>query len=162
MKKYLLFTACLLALLSCALLPRRETAAYPGPGGPGPAPAAVYIDKVDVDRRVLSREVARDVAALIPVLAPGHGLHISDLAGESLQPMRVYVVERETIRDFTQQFAIMVSLEIYSSREAPQPALTVVHTCESADSVSSPWTLKKILNDCLEVAARAFASGHGE
>jgi hypothetical protein len=161
MKKHLLLAPCIIALISCALIPRRETTAYPGPGGPGHAPAAAYVDTVDVDRRVLSREVARDVAALLPVLAPGHGLRITSPAGESRQPLRVHVVERETIRDFTQQYAIMVSLEIYPSRDALQPALTVVHTCESTDSISSPWTLKRILNDCLETAARAYASGHG-
>jgi len=144
---------------SCALIPRRDTVAYPAEGGPGPAPAGVFVDKVDVDRRVLSREVARDIEALLPVLAPGNGFAVS--GGEGW-PLRVHVVERETIRDFTPQYAIMVSIEMFSSVDAAQPALTVVHTSESADSISSPWILKRILSDCLKEAARAFAAGRGK
>jgi hypothetical protein len=160
MKKHLFLLAlCMAAVFSCALFPRRETAAYPAAGGPGPAPTGVFVDKVDVDRRVLSREVAQDVQALIPVLAPRHGFTVA--SGENAWPLRVHIVERETIRDFSPQFAIMVSIEMFASRNAPQPALTVVHTSESGDSISSPWTLKKILNDCLEEAAKAFVAKRG-
>jgi len=147
---------------SCALIPRRDTVAYPAEGGPGPGPAGVYVDKVAVDRRVLSREVARDVEALLPVLAPGNGFAVASSSGSEGWPLRVHVVERETIRDFTPQYAIMVSIEMFSSIDAVRPALTVVHTSESADSISSPWILKRILSDCLKEAARAFAAGRGK
>ena len=155
------FALCAAALIaSCALFPRRDTVAYPAEGGPGPAPVGVFVDKVEVDRRVLSREVARDVEALLPVLAPGNGFAVT-APGKDGWPLRVHIVERETIRDFTPQFAIMVSIEMFPSSDAAQPALTVVHTSESTDSISSPWILKRILNDCLKEAARAFAAGRG-
>jgi hypothetical protein len=86
---------------------------------------------------------------------------VTSAGGESW-PLRVHVVERETIRDFTPQYAIMVSIEMYPSADAAQPALTVVHTSESADSISSPWILKRILSDCLKEAANAFAAGRGK
>jgi hypothetical protein len=161
--KLLMLAAAAMALIgSCALLPRRDTVAYPAEGGPGPAPAGVFVDKVDVDRRVLSREVARDVEALLPVLAPGCGFAVTSSSSGQGWPLRVHVVERETIRDFTPQYAIMVSIEMFPSADAAQPALTVVHTSESADSISSPWILKRILSDCLKEAARAFAAGRGK
>ena len=147
---------------ACALIPRRDTVAYPAEGGPGPAPAGVFVDKVDVDRRVLSREVARDVEVLLPVLAPGNGFAVASSSSGESWPLRVHVVEREMIRDFTPQYAIMVSIEMFSSVDAAQPALTVVHTSESADSISSPWIMKRILGDCLKEAARAFAAGRGK
>lgn len=149
----------LLFLSSCALFPRKDTVAYPANGGTGKAPASIFIDKVDVDRRVLSREVAKDVESLVDVLAPGNGFAITPSSSTGAWPIRVHVVERETIRDFTPQYAIMVSLEMFPSADAQTPALTVVHTCESADTVSSPWVLKRILNDCFHEAARAFAAG---
>ena len=154
--------ACLLALVSCSILPRRETATYFGPAGrPGPAPTALFVDAVDVDRRVLSREIARDSAALLAVLAPGHGLRVTAAAAapDEAVPLRLSIVERETIRDFSPLYSIMVSLEIFPSRDSTQPVLTVVHTCESADSISSPWTLKRILDECLGKAARSFTAG---
>jgi hypothetical protein len=122
----------------------------------------VFVDKVEVDRRVLSHELARDVEALLPVLAPGNGFAIAPASGRDGWPLRVHVVERETIRDFTPQYAIMVSIEMFPSLDAGQPALTVVHTSESADSISSPWILKRILSDCLKEAARSFAAGRGK
>jgi len=106
--------------------------------------------------------VARDVEALIPVLAPGNGFAVTSASGREGWPLRVHIVERETIRDFTPQFAIMVSIEMFPSVDAALPALTVVHTSESADSISSPWILKRILNDCLKEAARAFGAGRGK
>ncbi len=145
-------------LSSCALMPRRDTVAYRAAGRPGRAPAAVFVHTVDVDRRVLSRELARDVEALVVVLAPGNGFPIAATSGNGAWPMHVHVVERETVRDFSPQYAIMVTLEMFPSAEATTPALTVVHTSESADSVSSPWILKRILNDCLHEAAQAFAA----
>jgi hypothetical protein len=163
--RYRLFfiAVCAAALItSCALFPRRDTVAYPAEGGPGPAPAGVFVDKVDVDRRVLAHEVARDVETLIPVLAPGNGFAVTSASGKEGWPLRVHIVERETIRDFTPQFAIMVSIEMFPSVDAALPALTVVHTSESADSISSPWILKRILNDCLKEAARAFGAGRGK
>ena len=161
--RLLLLTLAAAALIgSCALIPRRDTVAYPGEGGPGPAPAGVFVEKVDVDRRVLSREVARDVEALLPVLAPGNGFAVTSASAGEGWPLRVHVVERETIRDFTPQFAIMVSIEMFPSADAARPALTVVHTSESADSISSPWILKRILSDCLKEAAKAFAAGRGK
>jgi hypothetical protein len=150
-----------LVLSACALFPRRDTVAYPAAGGPVPPPAGLYVDTVDVDRRVLATEVARDVKELIPVLAPGHGFAVVPSSQEGAWPMRVHVVERETIRDFSPQFAVMVSLEMYSSADAPQPTLTVVHTSESTDSITSPWVLKRILNDCLQEAAKGFAAKRG-
>lgn len=156
-------TLCAAALIaSCALFPRRDTVAYPAEGGPGPAPVSVFVDKVDVDRRVLSHEVARDVEALLPVLAPGNGFAVTPASGREGWPLRVHIVERETIRDFTPQFAIMVAIEMFPSLDAALPALTVVHTSESADSISSPWILKRILSDCLKEAAKAFAAGRGK
>ena len=149
-------------IASCALFPRRDTVAYPAEGGPGPAPASVFVDKVDVDRRVLSHEVARDVEALLPVLAPGSGFAVTTASARDGWPIRVHIVERETIRDFTPQYAIMVSLEMFPSLDAEQPALTVVHTSESADSISSPWILKRILSDCLREAARSFGARRGK
>jgi hypothetical protein len=150
---------CAAALVaSCALFPRRDTVAYPVEGGPGQAPAGVFVDEVDVERRVLSHEVARDVEALVPVLAPGNGFVVTSPSGKEGWPLRVQVVERETIRDFTPQYAIMVSIEMFPSIDAARPALTVIHTSESADSISSPWILKRILNDCLREAAKAFAA----
>ena len=149
-------------IASCALFPRRDTVAYPAKGGTGPAPAGVFVDKVDVDRRVLSHEVARDVEALLPVLAPGSGFTVTTPADGEGWPLRVHVVERETIRDFTPQYAIMVSIEMYASQDAAQPVLTVVHTSESSDSISSPWILKRILGDCLKEAAKAFSAGRGK
>jgi hypothetical protein len=53
-------------------------------------------------------------------------------------------------------------MEMFAARDDPRPALTVVHTSESADSISSPWILKKILNDCLEEAAKALAARRGK
>jgi hypothetical protein len=152
-------TLAVFLLSSCALFPRRDTVAYPANGGPGGAPASIYVDKVDVDRRVLAREVAKDVECLIDVLAPGSGFVVAPFSSPEAWPLRVHVVERETIRDFTPQYAIMVSLEMFPSADAQTPALTVVHTCESTDTVSSPWVLKQILNDCFHEAARAFAAG---
>ena len=149
-------------MTSCALFPRRDTVAYPAAGGTGPAPEGVFVDKVDVDRRVLSREVARDVENLILVLAPGHGFAVTSHSAEKSWPIRVHVVEREIIKDFSPQYSIMISLEMLTSVDAQQAALTVVHTSESSDSISSPWTLKRILNDCLGEAARAFAAGRGK
>ena len=164
-KRLYALTFCAAVLISaCALLPRRDTVAYPATGGPGPAPAGVYVDKVDVDRRILAQELARDVEALIPVLAPGNGFAAVSSAQESAWPLHVHIVERETIRDFSPQYAIMVSIEMYPSAQATQtaqPALTVVHTSESADSISSPWTLKRILDDCLREAAKSFAMKRG-
>ncbi len=148
----------LAVLSSCALIPRRDTVAYSAEGGPGRAPQSVFVDQVDVDRRVLSREVARDVTALLEVLAPENGFAITPTPETEAWPLRVHIVERETIRDFSPQFAIMVSLEMFSAPEAAGPALTVVHTSESADSISSPWVLKRILNDCLREAARVFVA----
>lgn len=154
---------CAAALIaSCVLFPRRDTVAYPAEGGPGPAPLGVFVDKVDVDRRVLSHEVARDVEALLLVLAPGNGFAVTTASGKDGWPLRVHIVERETIRDFTPQYAIMVSIEMFPSLDSVQPALTVVHTSESTDSISSPWILKRILNDCLKEAARAFAAGRSK
>jgi hypothetical protein len=157
-KSTLVVLACLLALVSCSILPRRETVAYPGTGGPGPAPASIFVDTVDVDRRVLSREIARDSAALLAVLAPGHGLTVvtGAAAADGAALLRLSIVERETIRDFSPLYSIMVSLEIRTARDSTRPLLTVVQTCESADSISSPWTLKRILDECLEKAARSF------
>jgi len=149
----------MLLVASCALLPRRDTVAYPAAGGPGPAPASLYVDTVDVDRRVLAAEVARDVKELVSVLAPGHGFAVVTSSQDGAWPVRLHIVERETIRDFSPQYAVMVSLEMYNSSEAAEPALTVVHTSESPDSVASPWTLKRILNDCLQEAAKAFTAG---
>ncbi|HVP17991.1 MAG TPA: hypothetical protein VMU36_03285 [Spirochaetia bacterium] len=161
LRLFLFLAACATGLLvvSCALLQRKDTVAYPMEGGPGPAPAGVFVDKVDVDRRVLSREVGRDVEALLVVLAPENGFAVTAASDKDGCPLRVHVVERETIRDFTPQYAIMVSLEMFVSNGSERPSLTVVHTSESADSISSPWILKRILNDCLKEAARAFAAG---
>jgi hypothetical protein len=147
-----------LFLSSCALFPRKDTVAYPAEGGPGAAPTAVFVDKVEVDRRVLAREVARDAESLLDVLAPGNGFPVAIPSSANAWPLRVHIVERETIRDFTPQYAIMVSLEMFPASDAPAPALTVVHTSESTDSISSPWVLKRILNDCLHEAAHAFAA----
>jgi len=142
---------------ACALLPRRDTVAYPAAGGPGKAPSKVYVDSVDVDRRVLTTEVARDTKELVAVLAPKHGFAVVSSAGDGAWPVRLHIVERETIRDFSPQYAVMVSLEMYASADEGEPALTVVHTAETADSIASPWTLKKILDDCLAEAAKAFS-----
>ena len=146
-----------LLLCACALVPRRDTVAYAAPGGPGPAPAKVYVDTVDVDRSVLTTEVARDARELVSVLAPSHGVAVVPDAEEGAWPLRLHIVERETIRDFSPQFAVMVSVQMYPSAEAAEPSLTVVYTGESTDSIASPWTLKRILNDCLRQAAQAFA-----
>jgi len=148
----------LVLLSSCALMPRRDTIAYPAVGRPVQAPTAVYVHTVDVDRRVLSRELARDVEALVVVLAPGNGFPIVATSGNGAWSIHLHVVERETIRDFSPQYAIMVTLEMFPSTEASTPALTVVHTSESADSISSPWILKRILDDCLHEASQAFAA----
>jgi hypothetical protein len=163
MKKTLLVATAGIALLvcGCALFPRRDTVAYPAAQGPGSAPSKVFVDSVDVDRRVLTVEVARDAKDLVSVLAPGHGFAVVSAAEDGAWPVRLHIVERETIRDFSPQYAIMVSLEMYSSSVATEPSLTVVHTGESADSISSPWTLKRILNDCLQTAAKAFAEKRG-
>ena len=142
---------------SCALFPHRDTVAYASADGLGPAPAKVYVDSVEVDRRVFTTEVARDARHLVSVLAPGHGFAVVSSAESGAWPLRLHIVERETIRDFSSQYAVMVSLELYSTAEAREPSLTVVHTGETADSISSPWTLKRILNDCLRQAAQAFA-----
>jgi hypothetical protein len=155
-------SAAAVLLTSCALFQRKDTVAYPMEGGPSSAPAGVFVDKVDVDRRVLSHEVARDIEALITVLAPGNGFVIAAASDSDGWPLRVHVVERETIRDFTPQYAIMVSLEMYPPSGGERPAVTVVHTSESSDSISSPWILKRVLNDCLKEAARAFAAGRGK
>ncbi len=159
MKKGFVALLCAIGVLvtACALLPRRDTVAYPAAGGLGPPPAGLYVDKVDVDRRVLAEEVARDVKELVTVLAPGNGFSVVSLSVEDSWPVRVHVVERETIRDFSPQYAVMVSLEMFPSAEAELPSLTVVHTSESPDSITSPWTLKRILNECLREAAKAFA-----
>lgn len=98
------------------------------------------------------------MTALLEVLAPENGFAITPTPETEAWPLRVHIVERETIRDFSPQFAIMVSLEMFSAPEAAGPALTVVHTSESADSISSPWVLKRILNDCLREAARVFVA----
>jgi hypothetical protein len=145
---------------ACALLPRRDTVAYPSAGGHGRAPTELYVDRVDVDRRVLAAEVERDVKNLVLVLAPGHGFAVVAPSTGNAWPVRVRIVERETIRDFSPQFAIMVSIEMFPSAGAELPALTVVHTSESAESVTSPWALKKILNDCFREAAKAFSKQH--
>lgn len=164
LRRLLVLAACTAGALlaSCALFPRKDTIAYPPEGGTGPAPAGVFVDKVDVDRRVLSHEVARDVEALLIVLAPGNGFAVTAASSKDSWPLRVHVVERETIRDFSPQYAIMVSLQMFASSDAERPALTIVHTGESPDSISSPWILKRILNDCLKEAARAFAAGGGK
>lgn len=132
--------------------------AYPAADGPGPAPAGLYVERVDVDRRVLADEVQRDVRKLVSVLAPGNGFAVVSSTAANAWPVRVHIVERETIRDFSPQYAIMVSIEMFASAEAEVPALTVVHTSESPDSLTSPWTLKRILNDCLREAAKAFSA----
>ncbi len=150
------------ALCGCALFPRRDTIAYPAAGGPGPAPSKVYVDSVDVDRRILTVEVARDAKDLVSVLAPGHGFAVVSSAEDGAWPVRIHIVERETIRDFSPQYSVMVSLEMYAAADAARPSLTVVHTGETTDSISSPWALKGILNDCLEKASKAFARKHGE
>jgi len=162
--KWTLFAAAgslVLLLGACALVPRRDTVAYTGPGGPGPAPAKVYVDSVDVDRRVLTAEVARDARELVSVLAPGHGFDVVPSAEEGAWPLRLHIVERETIRDFSPQYAVMVSVQMYASPSAAEPSLTIVHTGESTDSVASPWALKRILNDCLLQAAKTFGARRG-
>jgi len=158
-----LFVLCVSVSLvcSCALLPRRDTVAYPAAGGPGPAPSSLYVDKVDVDRRVLATEVGRDARELVSVLAPGHGFAVTSSSPPGAWPVRLHIVERETIRDFSPQYAVMVSLELYRSADAAEPSLTVVHTSESTDSITSPWVLKRILNDCLREAAKAFPAKRG-
>jgi hypothetical protein len=147
-----------LLVTACTLLPRRDTVAYPAADGPGPAPARLYVDAVDVDRRVLASEVARDVKELVSVLAPGHGFAVAPTSQDGAWPVRLHIVERETIRDFSPQYAVMVTLQMYTSSDAAEPSLTVVHTSESTDSITSPWTLKRILNDCLQEAAKAFTT----
>jgi hypothetical protein len=158
---YILVVATTALLAGCALLPRREISVYPGEAAPGPAPAGVFVDSVEVDRRILSKEVARDVETLLPVLAPVNGFALVPVTAEGAWALRVHVVEREMIRDFSPLYSIMVSIEMFSSKDSARPALTVVHTSESTDSVSSPWTLKKILNECLREAAKTLVVKQG-
>jgi hypothetical protein len=151
-------------LSSCIVLPKSKTEVYRADkyGFDARSVMSIRMGEVEVDRRVLSREIGADVAMLIAVLVPGNGLPYSASPDLSSWLLNVRIVEREMIRDFVSQYSVMVSIELVSPDEPGKPAITVVHTSESKESISSPYVLKAKLNACLEKLAKELKASSGK